>query len=70
MFEEQGGCCALCGKHQSELKKALHVDHDHKTGRVRKLLCAKCNLASGAFDDDIGLLSACIEYLEGCEENH
>lgn len=43
MFNQQNGCCAICGKHQSEQTKALCVDHCHKTGKVRSLLCFGCN---------------------------
>jgi hypothetical protein len=43
MFEEQLGCCAICGRNQSEFKRALSVDHDHKTGKIRGLLCNGCN---------------------------
>ena len=42
-FNEQKGCCAICGKHQSEFKRRLCVDHNHKTGNVRGLLCINCN---------------------------
>ncbi|MCH8329663.1 MAG: hypothetical protein IIB81_04705, partial [Nanoarchaeota archaeon] len=43
MFIEQGGCCGICGTHQSKLKLRLAVDHDQKTGKVRGLLCNNCN---------------------------
>ncbi|MCL4418470.1 endonuclease VII domain-containing protein [Patescibacteria group bacterium] len=43
MFNAQGGKCAICQRHQNELKKTLCVDHDHKTGKVRELLCMTCN---------------------------
>lgn len=43
-LEEQKGCCAICGKHQSKLKSKLHVDHCHVTGKVRQLLCKTCNI--------------------------
>ena len=40
---EQKDRCVLCGKHKSEFKTALAVDHCHDTGIVRGLLCNKCN---------------------------
>lgn len=43
MFNAQGGKCAICQRHQNELKKTLCVDHDHKTGAIRELLCMTCN---------------------------
>ena len=43
LFEEQGGCCKICGKHQSDIKGKLNIDHDHNTGKVRGLLCTDRN---------------------------
>ena len=43
MFKNQQGRCLICDRHQSEFKKRLHTDHNHVTGKVRGLLCAKCN---------------------------
>jgi hypothetical protein len=63
MFIKQNGCCAICGKHQSEFKKRLAVDHNHETNEFRGLLCIKCNNGIGCFDDDIELLSNAINYL-------
>jgi hypothetical protein len=40
---EQNGCCAVCSKHKSNFKKALAVDHNHASGRIRGLLCPWCN---------------------------
>lgn len=40
---EQKDCCAMCGKHKSNFKRSLHVDHNHKTGQVRGLCCFYCN---------------------------
>jgi hypothetical protein len=64
MFEEQKGCCAICGRHQSEEKKRLHTDHDHATGKVRGLLCVKCNNLLGQAKDSIEILELSIEYLK------
>jgi hypothetical protein len=55
----QGGHCALCPRHL-----VLHVDHSHKTGAVRGLLCNKCNRGLGMLNDDITILTAAIEYLK------
>lgn len=65
MFEQQHGCCAICEKHQSELKKPLCVDHNHETKQIRGLLCYRCNPAIGALGADYGtdLLQKAIEYV-------
>ncbi len=55
----QRGLCAVC-----ERRAAVHVDHDHHTGRVRGILCELCNGFLGALDDDPGLIRSAIEYLE------
>jgi len=43
MLEKQGHKCAICALPASAQTKGLHVDHDHKTGKVRGLLCHHCN---------------------------
>ena len=43
MFNEQEGKCAICQRHQNELTRTLCVDHNHKTNKVRALLCLTCN---------------------------
>lgn len=63
VFTEQNGKCAICGKHQSELKQSLHIDHCHKTDKTRGLLCKNCNLGIGFFNDDIENLQCAILYL-------
>jgi hypothetical protein len=63
MFVNQGGCCAICNIHQRDLGKGLAVDHCHKTGAVRKLLCHHCNTALGNFRDNKDYLQKAIDYL-------
>lgn len=66
MFQEQQGRCAICGKHQTELRSNLHIDHCHKTGKVRKLLCNNCNSFVGWLEKyiDNDLLENCLKYLK------
>lgn len=64
LFDQQKGRCGICRKHQSTLSRALCVDHDHKTNRIRGLLCDKCNRAIGIFHDNIGELMASVKYLK------
>lgn len=64
MFARQEGCCLACGKHQFALKRALHVDHDHETGKIRGLLCHGCNCALGFVNDNIAVLNGLITYIE------
>lgn len=62
MLAQQGGACAIC-RTAFEKTKAKHVDHDHQTGRVRGLLCVRCNLGLGFFKDNEQRLLSAIEYL-------
>ena len=64
MFEQQDGCCAICGTHQSELPRALAVDHCHTTLINRGLLCMPCNLMIGHAKDNINILKSAINYLK------
>lgn len=43
LLEKQEENCAMCGRHQSEFKTRLAVDHNHHTGEIRGLLCNYCN---------------------------
>ena len=63
MFESQQGCCAICGKHQSEVKKRFHTDHNHETGEVRALLCHGCNTAIGLLEENETTIINALEYL-------
>lgn len=62
MHEEQGGLCKICESPPSD-GKDLGVDHCHATGKVRGLLCGRCNLAIGLLDDSITRLKSAQEYL-------
>ena len=64
MFAAQHGRCAICETHQRDMNYALAVDHDHATGKVRALLCHKCNLGIGYMREDRTLLLRAIRYLE------
>lgn len=66
MYKKQGGRCGICGRRiYSKRYKAFCVDHDHKTGKVRGLLCGPCNLALGGFKDDPAVLRKAAEWVEG-----
>jgi len=66
LFAEQKGLCLGCYKHQSQLKGRLAVDHCHKTGKVRGLLCTQCNLSLGNAFDDAHILRRLAEYIDAC----
>ena len=52
-----------CGVCKEDFNKAPNVDHDHKTGQVRGLLCSRCNMAIGLLKDSPEILYRAIEYL-------
>lgn len=59
MYSRQGGRCAIC----EEQYDTLAIDHCHQSGKVRSLLCTKCNTGLGAFNDNISLLDRAKEYV-------
>ncbi len=64
MLDAQGGGCAICRTTEWNGRHPVpHVDHDHRTGEVRGILCHACNLGLGKFKDDPDLLRAAIAYL-------
>jgi hypothetical protein len=63
MIIAQSGRCAICGEAFTYAQRGLNVDHDHDTGRVRGLLCARCNIGLGAFKDRPEILEAALLYL-------
>lgn len=64
MMGEQNGMCALCGQAQVGTRR-LSVDHCHTSGKVRGLLCSKCNTGLGLLGDTIDNLERAVTYLRG-----
>lgn len=61
---KQNNKCLLCSK-----ETKLYVDHCHKSGKIRGLLCPKCNSALGLFFDNTDVLEKAIKYLKDNNEN-
>jgi hypothetical protein len=64
LFDAHGGRCGICRSELDFLSKDTHLDHSHKTGMLRGVLCARCNHGIGHFKDDPRRLRAAISYLE------
>ena len=60
LCQKQQHSCSICGTKNT----ALVVDHDHKTGKVRELLCSSCNKGLGLFYDNRQFLQKAMDYLE------
>ena len=63
LLEIHKGCCGICGN-PCATKRSLAIDHDHRTGKVRGLLCQKCNHGIGLFHDNPSRLRQAADYLE------
>lgn len=63
MLQAQDNKCAVCKINFSELKRKPCVDHCHKTGVVRGLLCHKCNVSIGLLNEDFGTVLNLVKYL-------
>jgi len=75
MLERQSGQCAICMRKWQDCAPAkrvryeviflqyLYVDHDHRDGKVRGLLCNACNTAIGLFEERPGRITAALSYL-------
>lgn len=61
---EQAYCCAICVLPPRK-GRPLSVDHCHTTGKIRGLLCNKCNLTLGRFGDDLAGIMRVAAYLKG-----
>lgn len=66
LLTAQGGVCAICKKKAWNSKRPC-VDHDHDTGKVRGLLCHRCNLAIGQIDDNPQIARLMADYLSRAE---
>lgn len=65
MHKAQDGLCSICRTDEPTAgKRSFCVDHDHITGKVRGLLCTRCNTMLGNALDDVKILKAAIVYLE------
>jgi hypothetical protein len=62
LLEHQQGVCAVC-RQQCKTYEHLSVDHNHATGKVRGLLCAKCNVALGMLNEDRERIAMLLNYL-------
>ena len=65
-WQAQKGKCAICltpmlRRHRH--RRAAHLDHDHRSGKVRAWLCSRCNTGIGLFDDSAALLADAVTYL-------
>lgn len=61
LLQVQTGLCAIC--RQPEVGRRLAVDHCHATGRIRGLLCSRCNTALGLLDDSGDRLRKAADYI-------
>ena len=63
LLNNQNNSCKIC-RTQCKTGRMLAVDHNHKTGNIRGLLCSCCNRALGLLQDDVHLLEESIKYLK------
>lgn len=63
-FMEQDCCCAICKRHYSVFKMLLSVDHCHKTGKVRGLLCGSCNYTLAGLEVVPNIIESYKTYLD------
>ena len=66
MRAQQFGRCAICRQALSDRASQVHIDHDHRTGRVRGVLCRDCNVGLGCFKDSAIRLRSASNYLIAC----
>lgn len=69
ILKDQNSVCFLClnvetRKHKNTITQRLSIDHDHKTGKIRGLLCNNCNRGIGLLQDNSEILKRAVFYLE------
>lgn len=65
LIKNHKGFCDICGTNKSGYAgKKLAIDHDHRTGIVRGMLCQKCNIGLGNFNDDPEIMLKAVKYLK------
>lgn len=63
ILKNQNNKCAICDIDNNNLNRSLVIDHCHKTGKIRGLLCGRCNLMLGNIKDNKNILKKMIKYL-------
>jgi hypothetical protein len=63
LLTKQNNVCAICKTDTPGRGRNFHVDHNHKTGKIRGLLCDKCNRGLGYFNDSLDVLKSALGYL-------
>ena len=64
MANAQDNKCAICKRDQSIFTRSLHIDHNHRTGKHRAILCSRCNQTIGRSEDNPQLLRDIADYIE------
>lgn len=74
LLDEHNHKCAICGGLESRNRRGIRmklcIDHCHKTGKIRGILCSSCNSAIGYLRDDPSIIGKCIEYVEKYKALH
>lgn len=68
-LDAKGGVCETCGRTEEEEGQALAIDHHHDSGRVRGLLCGRCNRAVGLVREQAAIAEAIAAYLRRHEND-
>lgn len=72
LIAQHGNQCAICKKRRSAFKKNLSIDHNHKTGKIRGLLCFRCNkfaVGRNTIESARQILNYLVEYDLPAEDN-